>query len=354
MEATAELTPTTGTEPSSTAMDTPTIPEAVPATPASSRPTSMRDALERVGAAQADSTAASPAPAAIAQPAVPGQPASPPSATPAPGPIPFEVHHTALANARTKSIQERDAQWMERYGWATRIEPQVFQEWSGIAQRMTSDPAAHLREFVTETLQHPTYGSAVRAELSRLAAGVQTASPATLDPDVQIVDSNGTVQGATYSADRVKAIVERAVAEAIGKEVAPLQHDQQRRQHQERQEAARAQANETSRQINETADQILADIADILDNRQDLFPAVDALMAEHPELSAHKAALQVRKARIVPTQQSAAQAGAVDVFKKKAAANTADGRVSASAPPKRLTGHKDIAQFLRDREAASA
>jgi hypothetical protein len=75
-------------------------------------------------------------------------------------------------------------------------------------------------------------------------------------------------------------------------------------------------------------------------------------MGEHPEWSAHKAALEVRKTKIVPTQQQTAQAAAADSFRKKAAANTSDGRASTSTPPKRPTTRQELADFLRAREAA--
>jgi hypothetical protein len=130
----------------------------------------------------------------------------------------------------------------------------------------------------------------------------------------------------------------------VNREYGPLKEARAQEETRQLQQQARAS-------LESKADVVMSELLEIVDGKTDLLPAIDALMGEHPEWSAHKAALEVRKTKIVPTQQQTAQAAAADSFRKKAAANTSDGRASTSTPPKKLTGRKDIAEFLRARDA---
>jgi hypothetical protein len=270
-----------------------------------------------------------------------------PSATPQ-GPIPFDVHHKALENARTKTVQERDAQWMEKYGWATTIEKDALDKWIPFAKRISTDPAGHLRDFLApDVLQHPQHGPAIRAELGRIfqSLGNGNGEP---QPDVQLVNEQGQVTGMTYSADaqaKKDAWLLSQWRNEWQREIGPIKAEREQQQQQAAQQQARAA-------LESKADVVMSELLEIVDGKTDLLPAIDALMGEHPEWSAHKAALEVRKTKIVPTQQQTAQAAAADSFRKKAAANTSDGRASTSTPPKRPTTRQELADFLRAREAA--
>jgi 16S rRNA C967 or C1407 C5-methylase (RsmB/RsmF family) len=49
------------------------------------------------------------------------------------GPIPFDVHKTALDNARSKAVEE----WKQKYGWAEQVNQADLQEAIRIAQLST-------------------------------------------------------------------------------------------------------------------------------------------------------------------------------------------------------------------------
>jgi hypothetical protein len=329
-EPTASPSPAAASETSSP----PAAPPAV-ATP-STRPKSFRDALVRADAQLKTETPAPPGAATIA----------PPDASPKPQEPPKETWPQILANARTKATAEAEAKFNQDFGWARAIPQQTIQEWSQIARRMSADPIGFLNEYVAELQRHPTHSIALRSEAGRILSGHANGEPT---PDVQLVNEQGQVTGTTYSAEGLAkrdAWRDAQLLEKVQREFGPLKAERE----QERQtQAITAQR----QQLESKADAVMAELGDILDGQTALFAEVDRVMGEHPDWSAHKAALEVRKLKITPQQQSTAQAAAADTFRKKAAAQTADGRASASTPPKRLEGRKDIAEFLRRAEAQS-
>jgi hypothetical protein len=257
------------------------------------------------------------------------------------GPIPFEVHDKALQNARTKSADEATAKVREQFAPVER----AMQSWQPIAQRMTTDPAGFVRDFIAEVAaKDPTVAAQMRSEAGRMLAGGRSAADAEPQPDVQIVDATGQVTGTTFSAKRLAerdAWNERRLLAKVGEEMAPFKADRQQRIDQERTTALQAD-------VNAKADETMAELRDILDGDESLFADVSALMTANPSWSAHKATLEVRKTKIVPTLAGKAQAKAVESFKQKAAGNTANG-TGTTAAPARLKTAKDIARFLSER-----
>lgn len=331
MEATA--TPTESTTPVSTPETSPAAPATSAPSPApttSQRPTSMLDALEKE-AAKHDAAQTPPVAATTVQPSAPPVPAITPAREP--GPIPFKDHKTALDNARAKAV----AEWRQQYGWAEQFPQEKLQRFTQIADRINTDPIGHIADLIAELQGHQTYGPQLRSQAARLLAGARGTPAIDLSPDVQVVNEHGQVTGQTYSADRVKAIVEHAVQDAIGKEIAPLKQESAQRQQERQVQQHRAQAVQTAKQIEATADSQIAEVRDILDGNDTLFPEVQKLMAQYPKFSPHAAALAVRKTHILPTLKDKAQADALDTMKKKAAGNTANGASAAGTPVKPRT-----------------
>jgi hypothetical protein len=270
----------------------------------------------------------------------------PPDASPKPAITepPKETWPQILANARTKAAADAQATFDRDYGWAKAIPKEAIQEWSHIARKMTADPIGFLNDFVGELQRHPTHSIALRSEAGRILSGHANGEP---QPDVQLVNEQGQVTGMTYSAEGMAKREQWFRSQLLGdvnREYGPLKEARAQEETRQLQQQARAS-------LESKADVVMSELLEIVDGKTDLLPAIDALMGEHPEWSAHKAALEVRKTKIVPTQQQTAQAAAADSFRKKAAANTSDGRASTSTPPKKLTGRKDIAEFLRARDA---
>jgi hypothetical protein len=346
MEATAEVTTTT---PATTTESAP----AAPATSApdsssttSERPTTVTQLAAHMAKLDLASSATDKAPSAVPAAAATSQPANvqPASVTPAPkqGPIPFDVHSTALENARTKTRAEVMAEVERDLGWARQVSRESLTNMSQIATQINTDPVGFLNRMAAELANHPTYGPQLRSSAGRTLAGGAATS---LDPDVTIVDDKGQPVGKTFSAERVQAIVKQAVSEAIGREVQPLKSE-----YEQRQAAEKTQAN--LREINEKADTAIARMTEILDGRNDLWAHVDALLAQGKDPI--DSALAVRKQHIVPGQTKSAEAAAADMMKRKAAGNTANGAGTSTATTARPKNPKELAAFMENLERAGS
>ena len=312
----------------------------------SERPKSFAEALERTATVPEKPAAAPPDAATTVQADAKPQDSVNPKAENK-GPIPFDVHHKALENARVK---EREA--IERdIGWARQVPREAIQEWSGIANRMASDPIGFLQSFTEELHAHPTYGPQLRSHAARTLASGRGQSQVDMSPDLVVDDGQGK-QIATFSADRVKAIVDHAVQRAIAKEVQPLKSESEQR-------AAQAKAAEYTRVANERADSTMSDIVDILevsdpkaDASQKLFAAVADLMDQDASMTPEKAARQVWKTHVRPSIETQGEIKALDKLKQKAAGNTA-APTGAGTSQKRPTNAKELAAYMRAREAGA-
>jgi hypothetical protein len=305
-------------------------------TTTSERPTSMLQALEQA-AAKSEHVAASPLEIAATGQGAPTDPTGV-HAT-AKGPIPFEVHETTLKNARAKEREAANAEWRAQYGWAEQVPKETLAHWSSVAQEMSTNPVAFLERYTKELSAHPVYGPQLRSHAARtLGARQADQEPA---PDVDIVDANGHVTGRTYS-DKATAARdawrERQLLAKIEERLQPLTAEREQRE-----QAALAEAR--TQQLNTYADGVMEELTQILDGDVSLFEDVHQVMAQHPDWSAHRATLEVRKTKIVPTLESKATQKAVDALKTKAAGNTASG-TGATAAPKRPTNAAELAAWM--------
>ena len=344
-------------------MDTATVsttPSTTTATPPAAAATSLpsesitpgqRPTFEQAFAADA----APPTPDPSAQPegatTPPAEPSGTESAiTPAPlqGPIPFTVHKTALDNARLKATQEAQATFDRDYGWAKSVPRDTIQEWSGIASLMASDPPAFLDKYFAEAASHPTFGPQVKSWAARTLASRAPKAP-DLSPDVTVQDAEGREVARTFSADRVQAIVQHAVQDAIGKEVGPLKQAHEQQQAAEQRKAVEAHQAETHKQLEAHADAVLADLSALLDvtentpkeTKDALFTELGALLDADPSLTPHKAAMQLRATRIVAALAGQAQKKVLDDLHKKAASQGMNPASAGVAPTHRPTSFHD-------------
>ena len=302
----------------------------------------MRDAFQRIDAKQTASAAASTVPATTPQ-AAPAQ-VQPPTA----GPIPFDVHHRALENARTTAVSE----YRQRFGWAEQVPQQQFQQVATFLSTLQTNPIGFVQQLIADIQRDPQWGPQWAASQPAPRAAAPSAS---LDPDVEIIGPDGRPAGATYSAERVKAIVQQAVAQAIGQEVQPLkQFHQQTLADRQRVQVAEQQA-QLSQQNEAKADAILDEVRGILDITTDtdpLFNDVLTLWAQYPTASVHQIALAVRKDKVTPRLQGQAVQAATTEMRRKAAGSTANG-TGSTAMPKRPTNAKELAAWMRARDASA-
>ncbi len=364
----ASSSPTSSTPASAPATSatatTPTTP------PASERPkdaASLSKFLQSEAAA-ADATPQPPlvadsAAAAITPPVGDGTPgAALPKASQ--GPIPFEVHQTALTNARTKAVTE----YRSQHGWAadvpqrliqSGISQEQFTEWVQASRAMAADPVKFFSEKMAELQNHPVYGAQIRSTAGRTLASAPAQMP---QADVQVVDQAGNVVGMTYS-DKQQALKDDFLRQQMTGEfrqmVQPLLTEQQLRIKADADQKRAAAVAENTRQLNAAADDVMTTIDGILhlpkdaskEQRDALYAKVDAEVKAKPGTRAEHAALAVYTRDILPTLQASAEATALDTQRKKAAGNTANGtgRLPANARP---TNAKELAAFMAEHEGA--
>jgi hypothetical protein len=258
------------------------------------------------------------------------------------GPIPFDVHDTALKNARAKEREAVLAEW-QPYAWAKSVPRESLDRMSSIAQQMTADPAGFLDTYFAELEAHPQHGPIVRSWAAKTLAS-RRGQQASMDPDVQIVDPQGNVTGATYSADRVKAIVQQAVADAIGKEVGPIKQDFETRTKQE-------QAAKLEQARNQKVDAMFSDITEVVGTDEKALQQVHALMAQHPDWSHEKAAWHYHKTVVLPGLSKTERSKVLADIAQKPAASTVSPSSGSTANP-RPDSEKDWAELFREKAAA--
>lgn len=123
------------------------------------------------------------------------------------GPIPFERHEAALANARTKAAEEATTKALERFAWAQGLDPADVKAKLAVIARLYDDP----KKFKAD----------LEAEMK--ASGL-IEEPEEAMPEADIVDPTGTLK--TYSIDAFKkalAIETKKIAKQLRAEMAPLQ-----------------------------------------------------------------------------------------------------------------------------------
>lgn len=141
-----------------------------------------------------------PAAAVAAAPAAPAAPK---------GPIPFEVHDTAVKNARTKGAAEARAQVEQEYA--------SIKQW---ATKAATDRVGFLRDVISEALQDPTLGPQIRSLAGQTLNGGRTSAPAEAPkPDFQDGQGNQFFSAKTQEA-RDQWLIAKVKAEILG-EVQP-------------------------------------------------------------------------------------------------------------------------------------
>lgn len=253
--------------------------------------------------------------------------------TNAKGPIPFEVHHTALENARTKAV----ADFKREIGPVANLDAKQREWMVDMAARM-ADPVAFHRWFGQQLETHPHYGQQLRT--------ANAPAPVKPQPDVQVLDHQGNVVGMSFSAERQAELLAWDRQQMTGEFRQLLQPFQQEREQRIQQERQTAQQKE----LNTRADATLTKVNKILrmdtlskEEQASLSGKLLKEMESTPD--AIDAALAVFEREIAPKAQQQAEQAALDTQRKKAAGNTANGTGTAPATP-RPKNAKELAAFM--------
>lgn len=308
--ATATPTPATSAPSTGTPSAAPAIAAPAPSISADQRP-SMAQAFANDAAQPPSESSAQPEGATTPPADASTEPSAlHPSTETKPGEPPQEKWPTILANARTKAGEEAVAQFVQR--------PEI-QKTVDFSQRIVASPPGFWKDFTNELLAHPEHGPVLKSELGRLLGGMraQQQADAMPGPDVQIVDQQGNVTGATYSAEQLAkrdAWRDRQADQRFDQRLQPFEQERAQKQ-------AEAQAADTARQIDTHVDQHVARIDQILDGKANEYgPLIADLILKDKALDPIDAALQIRKSHILPKLQGQANAQVLEDLKTKAAA----------------------------------
>jgi hypothetical protein len=263
------------------------------------------------------------------------------------GPIPFDVHHSALANARTKAateaVQARDQQWQAEAGWVLQLPQDRRSAAAELVRDFYANPAMLIANVYSTIKDHPQWGPQLRALLGT-GNGNGHAAPAegTMpQPDVEVIDPRtNQVVSMTYSEKALaqrEALLKKQYEQSIEQRLRPFEQDRQAAKDRE------AQA-EFDRKASAAVEQSTTRILKILEDRTDLVQHVNTLLDQGMHWL--DAALQVREQHLKPIQQQQATTTAADVFRRKAAANTANGAGAPVTPMVRIKDEKDLARHL--------
>jgi hypothetical protein len=201
---------------------TPSIPSGE-STPAPTIESVFADAEREVSAATSTPETPDPAMSTGEAPttAEPSQEATPQAAAPVKeGPIPFQVHKTALENARTKERESVIAQVQQEMAPIRSVLPVA----QAIAQDVQSGSIDGLNQLLKEYAQHPQLGPQLRSMFGRALSQMRGQTPAAQDmePEPDLQTSDGTP---VYSAPQLakwNAWNKQRLKEELGQEFAPL------------------------------------------------------------------------------------------------------------------------------------
>lgn len=181
---------------------------------------------ETTSAAESVATADTTAPPGAATTAPAEGSATSPSTDKPAGPIPFDVHKTALENARLKAVEE----WKTKYGWAEQVNEADIREAVRIAQLAQKDPIAYVKEFIKDLQTHATYGPQLKSLAAQALAQRAQQAEQEPQPDLPIQLEDGRVVH-LYSAEQQakrEAFLQKQWLQSVEQKLQPLQqtHEQ--------------------------------------------------------------------------------------------------------------------------------
>lgn len=315
MEDTAATSGTTATEtaaPSTSASVTP-----------DQRPT-MAQAFASDAATSSESTAQPEA--ATTQPAETSETQAPVHPSEKTGPIPFDVHKTALENARAKAV----AEYKEKFGWAESVDRTAYEQAMQIGQLYQRDPVAYIKQIVAEASANPELAPLVRSEAARVLGSRQQEKPAPIEADIPVVDDQGRVVSHSFSAERVKQLLAQereALKQELLGEIAPLK---QERENAKRQKQAADQQAQIETSVKSIYEQATSELPQFKEHEQEIAKALAEIPGE-PGAALYRAWAKV----VLPKLEAKSQSKTLDDLKTKAAASVANPTAPAVASTRR-------------------
>lgn len=244
------------------------------------------------------------------------------------GPIPFDVHKTALDNARTKARAEVEAE----LGWAKTVDRAQVEEAARIGHMYQTDKPAYIRQVLAEALADQELAPLVRSEAARVLGSRPKEQTQTdeLAADIPVVDENGRVVSHSFSADRVKQLLkqerESLKQELLG-EIAPLKQREAVAKQQEHQRQEQAHIEKTVQTVYEQA---TSDLPMFKEHEAEISKAFADIPGD-PGTALYRAWAKV----VLPKLEANNQSKTLDELKTKAAASVGNPNAAVVATTKR-------------------
>lgn len=298
----------------------------------------MGDTSTQTPAVETPPTVDTPAPPEAATTAPAGETTAPTTTdTTKQGPIPFQVHHTALENARAKTRAEVEAEWKD-IAWARN--PRAAE----VVQRVLASDGDPLRFFAQqfdELAAHAVYGPQLRSFLGQRFGALRGRSQPAVEepptPDVEIRNDQGQVVGHTFSAEaqaRREAWLKQQWMQEVTQTFAPRLQTLDTIQQEREVAATRQQADYFGRTFFEE----LSALPGFSNEKHGKLIAEELQRTPLPE-NAHPDVVRARAYQayakvVVPELQSQAVRSAVATQEQKATVNTASPQTGSTGTPK--------------------
>jgi len=270
-------------------------------------------------------TTASPsAPATEAPVSTPEQAAAPQSTDP--GPIPY---------ARFKEVNDQ----LAALRWAKDVDRHAIEEAQRIGRLYQTDRVGYLRNIIAESLADQELAPLIRSEAARVLAGARGQAPEPeITPDIPVYDANGQLVAQTFSAERVQQIVQRAIQDAIGKEVSPI-----KKTFEQQQQAAQAAAQR--QQMERQIDAIYSRAEKLplfKEHDKEIAEAMNKFADAHPSEQVYLAWADV----VLPKLDQKSQAKLLGHLQTQAAGASVTPNASASTAPPKFRNFREAAEYF--------
>ena len=254
------------------------------------------------------------------------------------GPIPFDVHKTALENARTKAV----AEWEQQYGWAKQVDRQAVADAVRLSQMFANDRAGFVRELMGDNPPPELISEFARQLSGRRGAQAEPQEP---QPDLPIQLEDGRVVH-LYSADQQakrEAWLQQRWMGQVQEQMAPAlsaaQELQQAKQQVARQQEAQSFAQTFGGQLAQKPhfEELKSAIAERLARVQ--------LQSDHPA-EVRAAAFQIYADLLSERKVAAARRAVVQDIHATARASTVNPAHTSTAAPKSVD-EMTTAEYMR-------
>ena len=316
----------TAVEPSTTTSVDTTSAETTASAQEPTAPRSFGEAVDQLKA-QDEAATETGEPATTAQESQPKPATDKTTASKKAGPIPFDAHQTALANARTKAVEDAkptiEADVKQRYAWAEAIEEPDRQELTALYRGLKTDLIGTLTTLIDNASQHPEHAKTLRSQAARLlsaARRVQGDSASEDDepqPDIPLEDGR-----AVYSAEQQRkrdAWLIQQVSAQFDRKLQPFQQDRERAQQREQIHALHAKAADVLKKY--------ADKPHFTEHKADIL----ALMTQHPDMALGDAYAEVLTTKVLPIASQKERAAVLADIHHKAGAGTLNPQQTTTA-----------------------